>query len=237
MVAIDGTNVPAAGKPVLQRTVRAVPGGRPAVARVLAQRAGQDPVEGPVPSDSAIVVEGANLAASAVWGQFGDTVVAADTVHDDRVLLHAPETLPAGVYPLRIRQDVQAGPATTMARVLESNAVAFVRQPRVVSATPDASGPAVEVQLDVPVADRARVRLLLDELDVPAGATARGYEFDAPFPLTGRADPHTVRVAVAGVVPGRYLVRVDADGAQSPLEQDASGRFSGPVIDLSGLRP
>src|SRR5205814_390597 len=127
VVAIDGTNVPAAGKPVLQRTVRAVPGGRPAVA--------------------------------------------------------------------------------------------VVRRRGVVSATPDASGPAVEVQLDVPVADRARVRLLLDELDVPAGATARGYEFDAPFPLTGRADPHTVRVAVAGVVPGRYLVRVDADGAQNPLEQ------------------
>ena len=215
--------------------MRALPGGRPVVERVLGQPADGPPVEGPVPSDQAVVVEGSNLAGAAVWVQFGDTVVPAEQVRDDRVLLHPPDTLPAGVYPLRIRQDVKADATTTLVRVLESNAVPFVRQPRVTEATLDAGGPAVEVHLDVPVGDRARVRLLLDELGVPAGGTAHGYEFDAPYPLTGRPDPRAVRIPIAGVVPARYLVRVEVDGAQSGLQQDQSGVFSGPVVDLTGL--
>ena len=41
-----------------------------------------------------------------------------------------------------------------------------------------------------------------------------------------------VKVGVAKVTPGRYLARVEVDGAQSPLDQGPDGTFTGPVVTL-----
>src|SRR3954471_2380840 len=57
VVVIDGRESPSTGKPVLRRTVRALPGGRPVLVRLLAQPPSGPPVEGPVPSDHALLVE------------------------------------------------------------------------------------------------------------------------------------------------------------------------------------
>jgi len=112
------------------------------------------------------------------------------------------------------------------------HAVAYVRQPRLASSELDALGHVLVAHLDVPVRDEARVRLLLDELGAPAGRPPRGYVLDAPFPLGPRPDPNSVRVGVAKVTPGRYLARVEVDGAQSPLDQGPEGTFTGPVVTL-----
>jgi hypothetical protein len=240
VVVIDGRAPVGTSKPVLRRTVRAVPGERPQIARLLAQPPGQPPVEGPVPRDSALVIEGRGLSGVGVWARIANTDIAvpADQVRDDRLVLPLPDTLPPGVYPLRIVQDVQADPVTLLSKVLESNAATLVRQPRITEAAP-AAGPTgarlLRVALDLPVGDGQRARALLDELVPGAGAApARSYQLDAPFPLGERPDRQTVLFPVGGVAPGRYLVRVQVDGATSPLEPLADGTFGTPVVDLTG---
>jgi hypothetical protein len=235
LVFIEGRTGAPPGKPVRRRTITAVPGGRPVVDRVLSRPRATpdaDPVEGPVPKENDLLVEGDGLSASAVTVRLGpvDVPVAADRVSDARLIVRPPDDLPAGVHPLRVLQDVAVGPATTLAKVLQSNVIAFVRMPRVTATQPGAR--ALVVTLDLPVGDEQRVQLLLDELNPPAGRAARRYRFDAPFPLPGARPAEQVTVPLTVMKAGTYLVRVQVDGAQSPFERDADARITGPAETL-----
>jgi hypothetical protein len=112
--------------------------------------------------------------------------------------------------------------------------MAFVRQPGIAGPIGVTSGATItlSVPLDMPVRTTQRVQLLLDELAPAIGQTARSYQFDAPFPLDTQPTVQTVQIDVPGVAPAVYLVRIQVDGAQSPLTSDPSG-FTGPTVDLT----
>jgi hypothetical protein len=93
----------------------------------------------------------------------------------------------------------------------------------------------LRVRLDLPLGADQRAHALLDELEPAAGTAARSYELDAPFPLGDRGDPQVVDFPAGDVAAGRYLVRVQVDGATSPLLPGADGTFAGPVADLTGV--
>jgi hypothetical protein len=84
----------------------------------------------------------------------------------------------------------------------------------------------------MPIRTTQRVQLLLDELAPAVGQAARSYQFDAPFPLDPQPTVQAVQIGVPGVAPTVYLVRIQVDGAQSPLTSGPSG-FTGPTVDLT----
>ena len=98
----------------------------------------------------------------------------------------------------------------------------------------------VSVTLDPAVGRRQRVMLLLNEFNPPADRSAFAYSFAAPSRdrpgEPERAD--TIVIPVRGVAPGQYLVRVQVDGAQSPLEVDTTagsptfGQFVRPTLTI-----
>lgn len=224
LVLLDGDGVPAAGKPVLRRTVTAVAGGRPVVERLLSRPAGSTdaPVEGPVPSGSEVLLLGSQLRGDGVVVRAGDLDVVPSLVADDRVVFALPDqpadqAPPPGIYPVSVLQDVSvrdSGGDHVLRRVFQSNVTPLVRQPRIVEPVV-VDGTAVTVQLDMPVGDDQRVDLLLDELAPPADRPAASYQFSAPFPLAGRPDRRTVRIPAPGVRPADYLVQVQVDGVRS----------------------
>jgi hypothetical protein len=242
LVFIDGKQAQAAGLPVLRRTVRALPGGRPTITQLLAQPPGNvPPVEGPVPLGDALLILGSAFAAPTVWARIGGTDLRLDPsapgtqIGDRRLLVPLPDTLPPGVYPVQVLLDVQADKVTTLVKVLESNVMAFVRQPGIAGPIGVAPGATktLSVPLDMPVRNTQRVQLLLDELTPVPGQPARSYQFDAPYPLSHHPTVQTVHVHVPGVTPAVYLARIQVDGAQSPLTSGPAG-FTGPVVDLTG---
>ncbi|GGK74500.1 DUF4255 domain-containing protein [Mangrovihabitans endophyticus] len=235
LVFIEGRTGAPPGKPVERRTVTVLPGGRPSVERVLSRpRDNPDapPVEGPAPRDNDLVIEGNALAADAVFARLGpvDVAVPADAVTDTRILVRPPDDLPPGVHPLRVLQNVAADQTTTLVKVLQSNVAPFVRMPRV-TATENAPK-ALTISLDLPVGAEQRVQLLLDEFGSPAERAPRAYQFDAPFPLSDARPPEQVTVPLGPMAAGTYLVRVQVDGAQSPIVRDAAGQITGPVTTL-----
>jgi hypothetical protein len=235
LVVLTGQSTPVSGPPVATRTVSAVPGARPVIERILARpNPDEPPVEGPVPRGAALVVQGRNLSAAGVWARIAgqDLPVRAGDVRSDQLSLALPDELSPGVYPLRIVQDVRSGPGPLLTRVLESAPVPFVRQPQVNSVGSIIST-TVTIDLDLPVGDQQRARLLLDELGA-GPAVPNGYQLPARFPLTGRSDPHRVSFALTGVAAGRYLLRVEIDGAQTPLGQADDGDYLGPVLVVGG---
>ncbi|MEU1372435.1 DUF4255 domain-containing protein [Streptomyces triculaminicus] len=248
-VLIEGRQEPVAGKPVLRRTVRAIPSRQPLIHRVLSRPAGSppgtDPVEGPVPADHELVLQGTGLRADRVTARLGgrDLPLDAGRVRDDQAVVRVPQDLPPGVHGVQLLHGVDLGIPATPHWGLESNAVAFARRPgitgpiRVEDRAGDGTVSAVIVlDLDMPLRDDQRVLLLLDEKRPPAGRPAYGYQFRAPFPLGPRPGPKRVRIAVKGVRPAVYLARVQADGVQSALTFSNEGAFEGPVVDLGAPR-
>jgi len=223
LVLLDGEGVPAAGKPVLRRNVRAVAGGRPVLEQVLSRPAGsaQTPVEGPVPRGSEILLRGNQLSGDGDTVRIGDVDVVPQTTREDQVVFRFPETgqeLPPGIYPVSVVQDLSF-PDGTVRKAFESNAIAVIRQPSVIEPV-QVVGNLVTVHLDLPVLDDQRVVLLLDELDPPAGRNAASYQFPAPVPLGLRPDDHTVTVTITAVRAADYLVRVQVDGVRSRTGDD-----------------
>ncbi|WP_192582257.1 DUF4255 domain-containing protein [Streptomyces triticiradicis] len=246
-VFVESSQEPVAGKPVLRRTVRAVPSRGPLVDRVLSRPAGADertpPEDGPVPKDHELVVTGSGLRAERVTARLGthDVPVPADRVRDDQVVLAVPGELEPGVYALQLLHGLDLGEPPGPHRGIESNAQTFARRPGITGPVGVAErteddglvGAWLALGLDMPVRDDQRVLLLLDEVAPPADRAASSHQFRAPFPLSGRPDPHTVRIRVTGVRPVTYLVRIQVDGVQSALERSGDGTFTGPVADLS----
>jgi Pvc16 N-terminal domain len=240
LVLIDGKAAAAAGRPVLSRTVRALPGGRPTIEQLLAQPPGDvPPADAPVGLDDTLVIQGYGLAAPGVWVRIADSDIRVDPaapgtqIGDAELRLRLPDTVSPGVYPIQVLEDVQADKTTVLSKVLESNVMSFVRQARIagpVTVTPGAIV-TLAVPLDIAVRATQRVKLLLDELAPAAGQPARSYQVDAPFPLGSQATMKSITIAVPDVAAARYLVRVQVDGAQSPLEAGPGG-FTGPVVTI-----
>ncbi len=89
-----------------------------------------------------------------------------------------------------------------------------------------------------PVGVRQRVVVLLNEFDPPADRPARAYRFDAPFTPPSPSDTYVTAVTarVAEVAAGKYLIRVQVDGAESALELGSDPNhpvFSAPQVTIS----
>lgn len=227
LVLLDGDGVPVAGKPVLTRNVRAIPGGRPVINQVLSRPAGSTvtPQEGPVPTGSEVLLVGNQLRGDGVTVHIGDLDVTPSQVREDVIVFTFPAAQPLspGIYAVSVAQDVSFSDnfgAHVLRQVFQSNVTPVVWQPRVVDVT--AATGTVTVRLDLPLGNTQRVRLLLDELNPPTTRAPASYQFSAPFPLGTRADPNVVQVTTPGVLASDYLVRLQVDGVPSLTAPDLS---------------
>ncbi|MFE4519294.1 DUF4255 domain-containing protein [Kitasatospora sp. NPDC056783] len=240
-VFVEGTAEPAAGKPVLRRTVRALPSRGPLVDRVLSRPAGarSAPADGPVAKGGELVVLGRGLRSDLVVARLNDRQVAPAGVRDDQLVVTVPDDLSPGVYRLQVLHGVELDGRPASAHLgLESNARTFACQARIVEpvgvANRTGGGSRVsarlDITLDLPLRDGQHVVVMLDELRPPAGRRGASYQFGVP--PTARPDAYTVRAEVTDVRPTTYLVRVQTDGVPSGLTPAADGSFAGPVADL-----
>jgi Pvc16 N-terminal domain len=234
LVLLDGRATSSAGKPVLRRVVRAVPSDRPVIDRVLSREPGAGPEvppdDGPVTAGRQLVLTGVNLGRPGLTALVGGQEVPMVSARDDQAVLDQPADLPPGVHTVLVRYGVPLGDPPQDRPLLESNAMPYIRRARVESATQ--IGTQIAVQLDIAARPGQRASLLLDEKD-PVGV-AHSYQFPAPFPLAPGADPVSeLTVPIHGVAPATYLVQVQIDGAQSPLDM-TGGVFSGPTVQVTG---
>jgi hypothetical protein len=180
--------------------------------------------------------------------------VADDEVTDTQLIAPIPSDTRAGLQSVQVVQYRLMGDPPLPHRGVESNLAAFVLRPRIetvsvsnVIAAADGSRSGTVTMTVAPlVGDTQRVQLLLNELtpvsspiaSPPAGTTAAAYTFMAPsrVPLSPVAGPPgasaSIAIAFTGVKPSTYLIRVQVDGADSPLNVDAAGRFVSPVVTI-----
>lgn len=223
VLLIEGVEVPREGLRVRQRTVTVL-AGQPAVDRVLWQPNPGDLPTADVPllAGYTLVLAGRHLGGPPLLVRFGGQVLPATTATESRATLLLDEppfpagTLRAGPQAVQVIRQLDLGTPADPHRGLESPVVAAVLAPRVVGAAFAAGQVTVNVKPTVGKAQR--VALLLDRV-------GGGGSFSFSLQLT--ADTAALALPIPGVPPGTYSVRVQVDGAESPLDVDGSGRYTG----------
>ena len=221
---------------------------RQAVIEEVTSQAGPDQ---PVLAGDTLIMRGRGLRGDVTLVMIGTTEVTPDPgdVSDAeiRIKLASPpfpaDALRAGVQAVQIVHKRLMGTPPVPHRGVESNVAPFVLQPKITGANvqnPQGSDDQprsadVELTLSPPAGKTQRAVLLLNEFDPSSDRVARAYTFDAPS-RDKEGEPEaaaTITIPVKGVSAGDYLVRVQVDGAESPLEvDDLTGLYSDPKVAI-----
>jgi hypothetical protein len=239
VVLIEAEGIPQRALPVREPLIYTVPFCQPVIEQVLSE-VGPDQ---PIIADITLLIHGRRLRGDVTRVRIGEIEVtpASEDVSDKEIslLLSSPPfpagSLRAGVQGMQVLHHIMMGKPLTSHRGFESNVAAFVLRPTITDVeAPDATD--VTVIFNPEVGKTQRAVLLLNELDPPSSRAARAYSFKAP-PDNGIEDEDvdetaSISFSITGVEPGDYLVRAQVDGAESPLEMDASGRYNGPTVTI-----
>jgi hypothetical protein len=243
VVLIEGRVRPSPALPVRSRNLRLFTLRAPWIERA---ESADGPLE-PLLAGGTMVLRGANLRGEVTVVRFGEIEIEpeAETLADDRLQIVLPEALTAGVRGVHVVHRLRMGDPDETRPAAESNVAAFVLRPRVLRnaadtdweisvAVTDGAGSQpragqVTVRLAPAVGRAQRVTLLLNEIEPPSDRRPRAYAFDAPSRAQAPEETtDTIVFEFSGVLAGTYLVRLQVDGAESPLQENGDGTFAEP---------
>jgi len=225
VVLMESDDTPREALPVLARNLYVSTFRSPNIDRVIAQ-AGPD---APIAAGSTLLIQGQQL-------RGGDTTLVMlegleripTAVTDNLITLPLPGNVHAGVQGLQVVQKKNMGTPPTAHRGFESNVAPFVLHPTigVTSAVASVSGGTdVVLNLTPNIGIGQRAVLMLDSLP---GDPVRSFMSQ---PVVSAVDSSQVIINIHGVPAGKYLVRVQIDGAESLLTTTANV-FSGPTVTM-----
>jgi hypothetical protein len=228
-VLIEAEDVPRLALPVKAREVYGVPFQQPHLVQVISEKGENAPIS----ATSTLVLKGSQLRGARTLVLLAGQARPVATVSSSAITLPVPAGLQAGIHGLQVIHEIDM--AGVFHRGVESNVASFVLQPAIKGAIgkttmPNpAGGPAIRalrVRLDVKVGATQRVVLILNNT---ASATPAAFSF---LSSERPADSDTLVIAIPDVVAGQYFVRVQVDGASTPISLDTSSPQFGPVVTL-----
>jgi hypothetical protein len=227
VVLIEGRRATRPALPVRLRQLFALPLRDPHVESVTADDGK------PIVSASTIVVEGERLLHDPMELLVGGLPAIVSDQSDTRLVAALPGGLRAGVQSVQVKQQLDFGTPTEPHRGFESNVVAFVLHPVFggfsLSPAPSGvspyTGSATLTITPVPAREQ-RIVLLLNRT---SPAVPSSYAFTAE---RRASDVAPVAVPLEDVARGEYFVRVQVDGAESPLDLDPSSVDFGPKATI-----
>jgi hypothetical protein len=244
VVLIETDDVPpGAALPVLRPCVTAVPFSLASIDAVEPQ-----PVDLSPAPPTAITLVGSNLdpADDVRFTTPGKTAPLAGTVQagsdGTRLTVLLPPGLRPGVNRVRLTQLAlsSASYSYPSPRALsQSNAAPFILRPALQLA-PVSSPGSITAVVSPPVGPQQQVVLVLNQVaasasaSVPLGSQPPAFALPA-VPFTAETNTFVFDYGnfPGGAVPsGTYLARVRVDEAESALDRDASGNFSGPLVTI-----
>jgi hypothetical protein len=247
VVLIEADETPERPLPVRQRNVYAVPFRQPVIERITSKESDGEIIT----VDSILAIEGKHLRGNVTRLRIGTEEVIPEAKHvtDTRIDLGlaspvAPKNIPpkdflrAGLQGVQIVHRLLMGTPETEHGGVESNVMPLLLRPTIkkkvgpsgqpldkyaIAVTPASIAPGnktipakLEIKLEPKVDKAQRVILLLNEF---ADKAPKAFSFAAE---TRSTDSDTVNFSLRRVEAGNYLVRVQVDGSQSPLEVDTN---------------
>jgi hypothetical protein len=232
VVLIEAQGTPQRALPVRKPLLYSTTFRQPVIEQVLSQ-AGADQ---PIVAGTTLLVQGQRLrgdmapGADATRLRIGEVELTLDpedvSNKEIRLDLSSPPfpdgTLRAGVWGVQVIHPMMMGEPPLLHSGVESNVAPFVLRPSVAGiAVADATE--VTITFNPAVGRTQRVVLLLNEFNPPSNRAVRRYSFEAPPDNGIQDDAETtasITFAMSGVASDEYLLRVQVDGAESPLTVD-----------------
>ena len=218
--------------PVRARNLKVIPFERPVIELIQSQENNASPIvpDQPILAGYNLVIDGQRLRGET-------TVVLIDDDHEitpnddqlsaSRIIVPLPADLQARLHAVQVAHRIAFDPAapTDTRRGVESNVAAFVLVPEIVASPPTAAlGSAASLTINPAVGATQRATILV------GGGTI-------PVPARPPADPPSTTLEFT--VPDDFatgpnqLMRVQIDGAESPLVADANGLYVDPRIEIT----
>jgi hypothetical protein len=258
VVLIESRRSTKSALPVRERRVYVTPFRQPVIDQITSQEKAGDPIvaDQPILAGHNLVIVGRQLRGEVSLVSVGGIEVtpADEDVSDTQIIVPIPATLHAGVQGVQVIHRLLMGEPPTPHRGVESNVAAFVLRPRIVEpvgvsnlqiAENNLRSANINLTVTPAIGDAQRVIVLLNEINLPVtsppgpAAIAQSYSFNAPsrIPQSPPAGPPgasaTITIPIRGVKAGTYLVRIQVDGAESPLGSDAAGQYKSPQVTIS----
>src|SRR5262249_46641714 len=150
-----------------------------------------------------------------------------DKITATRITVPLPLDLQPGLHSVQVVQRVDFGTGLTSDphRGVESNVAAFVLAPQIVTAPASvARGDTLVLEINPAVASDQRVTLLLGSgtISIPARAPDDPPAIELSFPI-----PDDFGTGAD------QLLRVQIDGAESPLATDTTGKYDSPKVTIT----
>lgn len=233
VVLIEKEKALKSGLPVKERLIKVQPFRYPSLQRVLSQSPlGEKPSEfRRIHLGDRLFLEGNQLSAATAALTLNDRIISTESHTDTNIeciLSQAPPADPqirAGLQTLKVIQSLRVGKAPDEHDTpwAASNVLPFMLSPKILQ-TNLLNGPTrARIQTDIKIASDQRVVLLLNELGNTPNPTM--HSFVRPKQTPG-PDTDQVEFTLSGVGAGKYAVRIQVDGAESPFEglpTDANG--------------
>ena len=256
VVLIQGDDLAQPALPVWIRNIYVHTFRQPVIEQVLSQKS----PTGEILADQTIVVgdtvylTGKRLRGEVTRLRLGDLEIAPSEIRDTRIKfqLGMPpfpgQSLRAGVHGLQVVHHLLMGAPESEHAGKASNVAAFVLRPTVTASAVSISNHVVDGMIlctdDITlnfiprVGARQRVALMLNEFNPADDRPARAYRFEVSFtpPSPSDASVASIVTRVKEVVAGDYLVRVQVDGAESPLDPGPDPNhpfFSNPKVTIT----
>jgi hypothetical protein len=229
VVLIEGRRTTKPALPVQRRQLFVVPFREPRIREV------QDADEPgrPILTTSDVAVLGERLVRDPMEVRVGGFLAPITVQTDNRLRVELPNDLLAGVQGVQVKHLYDFGTPAEPHRGIESNIAAFVLHPTFTGLTldpaPSGAGPysgVATIEVAPAVGRAQRVELLLNR---DSAATPTAYTFAAQARASASAP---VVVPILDVTRGTYFVRVQVDGAQSPLDLDPASLTPGPKVTI-----
>ncbi|MEA5606192.1 DUF4255 domain-containing protein [Nostoc sp. UHCC 0252] len=161
-----------------------------------------------------------------------ETLIVPHDVKETQISLLVPSDLSASVQGIQV-VHLTMGNGGQTDYVVESNVAAFVLHPTITAfvAKVENSGDnlrtaEITVKFQPKVGKAQRVVLLLSEA---SGKNPATYSF---LVASRNEDTDAITVPVKSIKPGTYIVRVQVDGAESPLHRNQSGDYDSPEVTI-----
>lgn len=249
VVLIESSKSTKPALPVKARNIYVKPFRQPVINKILSQSAIGQPVleDQQVQPGFRLVLEGELFTSDHVEvdidGQTISSVAANLTVSDTLLSFDLPAALSAGVHEVQVVHPIAMGnespPALHKGAV--SSSKAFILSPVITAVTgvnvTSGSGTqprsaTIGLKVKPAIDPGQRVMILLNEL--PGSGTANSYSF--PLSAADFGSPpqplQDISVKINGVKAGSYLLRIQVDGAESPLKNDAQGNYNSPSCTI-----
>jgi hypothetical protein len=217
--------------PVRSRNLVVLPFEQPTIDLLQSQSSDPAPIvrDQPILAGYNLVIDGRRLrgATTRVLIDEAEIIPADDRISNTRIIVPLPADLQPGLHSVQVahRIDFRIGFAHEPHRGVESNVAAFVLAPQVTTPAPAAARNSTLTLAIAPAVGRAqRAALLAGSHTISIAARS----------ATGPATTPSLDFPIPNDFPlGVHLLRVQIDGAESPLEVDGSGQFASPTLTIT----